>query len=294
MVAGRGFSDSTGRAKVRTSSGAAYTRYQAGRLYMERQHAGDYELALQEFEAAIELDPGFADAYAGKADARIFRYWDTGSHDDIAQARLAAEKAISLDADNSYAHTLLCRIRGRTDWDLQGAETECRRAVELDPRDHEARREYAFLLNALGRGDEAMQEMDAAIALAPSSFNKRSRGTLLYYSRRYDEAIEQLKQVQATDPEFQQISQWIARCYELKGDYPQALEFLIRSRGSNSSGSSPGPDAAFRAAFESGGWPAVLRASLPPGRLPSEPRDCRYAGTIGRKRPGLRGVGRDD
>jgi len=265
MFSDRSDSEAGGLARMTTSSGAAYTHFRTGRLYIERQHPGDFELALQEFDAAISLDPRFADAHAGKADARIFLFWNTGSHDDITQARQAVERAISLDPNNAYARTLLCRIRAVYDWDYQRAESECRRAVVLDPANHEARREYAFLLNSTGRRKEAMEQMDAAIALAPTSFNKRSRGTLLYYGRRYDEAIEQLEQVQSTDPEFVEISQWIARSFEQKGDYPQALEFLIRSRDSDGPG---GPAAAvFRGAFESGGWPAVLRVSLASGRL---------------------------
>jgi DNA-binding winged helix-turn-helix (wHTH) protein len=243
-----------------TVSGAAYTKYQTGRLYLERQHGGDYTTALENFEAAIKLDPRFALAYAGKADAQIFLYWETDSHDDIAQARLALSRAIELDPGSSYAHALLCRIHATYDWDFAGAETECRRAVKLDPDNHEARREFAFLLNSLGRKDDALKEMDAAIALAPTSFNKRSRGLLLYYSRRFDEAIAQLKQVEATDPEYTESSRWLMRCFEQKKDYTEALEYLIRFR--TSTGAESEEIAHLRRAFKIGGWPEVLRVSL--------------------------------
>jgi DNA-binding winged helix-turn-helix (wHTH) protein/Tfp pilus assembly protein PilF len=249
------------RLVAQTDSGAAYTKFQEGRLHMERQHEGDHAAALEEFDAATKLDPHFAAAYAGKADAELFLYWDTGTHDDIAHARLAVNKAIELDPNNSYAHALLCRIRATYDWELAGAETECRRAVELDPNNHEARRELAFLLNATGRREDALKEMDIAIALAPTSFNKRSRGLLLYYARRFDEAIAQFKQVEATDPEFSESSRWIARCFEQKKDYTQALEFLVRVR--QAEGARSEEIALLRNALADGGWPEVLRASLP-------------------------------
>ena len=173
-----------------------------------------FDTALADFEAAIDMDPGFAAAYAGKADARLFRYWATGAHDDIARARLAISKAIELDSASGYAHAVQCRLLGTYDWDSAGAEAECRRAVDLDPGNDQVRRELAFLLNALGERKEALHEMDAAIALAPTSFNKRSRGLLLYFDRRFDEAIVQLQQVEATDPEYTGASRWIARCLE--------------------------------------------------------------------------------
>jgi hypothetical protein len=107
--------------------------------------------------------------------------------------------------------------------------------------------------------------MDAAIAIAPTSFNKRSRGVLLYFDRRFDEAIAQLKQVEATDPDYLESSRWLARCFEQKREYGEALEFLVRYR--ESAGARPEEIALLRRAFGAGGWPHVLRASTPHGRL---------------------------
>ena len=219
-----------GRLSPPTRSGAAYARFQSGRMHLERQLPGDVEVALGDFETAIQLDPRFAAAYAGKADARFFRYWETGAHDDIAQARLAIHKALELDGQGSYAHALQCRLLGTYDWDFAAAQTQCRRAIELDASDPEARRELAFLLSAIGERAAALKEMDAAISIAPSSFNKRSRGLLLYFAGRFDEAIVQLNQIEATDREYRESSRWIARCFEQKRDYAQALESLIRFR----------------------------------------------------------------
>lgn len=248
-----------------TDSGAAYMSYQSGRFHLERQYRGDNAEALNDFEAAIKMDPHFAAAYAGKGDAEIYLYWDSRSHDDIARARLAISKALELDPNSSYAHSLLCRIRSTYDWDFAGAETECRRSVELDAINYDARRELAFLLNLIGRRDDALKEMDTAVALAPTSFNKRSRGLLLYYTRRFDDAIAQFKQVETTDQKYSEANTWIARCYEQKRDYAHALEFLIKAQELDGDRREEGR---LRRAFASGGWPEVLRASLPKRRAP--------------------------
>ncbi len=250
-----------------TVSGAAYVRFESGRLHLDRHLPGDIDSALDDFEAAIQLDPDYAAAYAGKGDARFFRYWDTEAHDDIVQARLAINKAIALDGNNSYAHALLCRLLGTYDWDIAGAQVECRRAVELDPRNDEAHRESAFLMHAVGRRDAALEEMDTAISLAPTSFNKRSRGLLLYLSGRFNEAVAQLMQVEASDPEYVESSRWIARCFEQTRDYDRALAFLLRFRESD--GATSEELASLRRAYAAHGWPGVLRASLPPGRPPA-------------------------
>lgn len=65
------------RLTPQTASGVAYARFQSGRLHLERHLPGDIETALGDFEAAIQLDPTFAAAYAGKADAKFFSYWNT-------------------------------------------------------------------------------------------------------------------------------------------------------------------------------------------------------------------------
>jgi DNA-binding winged helix-turn-helix (wHTH) protein/Tfp pilus assembly protein PilF len=248
---------------AQTGSGAAYVRFQSGRLHLERHLPGDDEMAVNDFEAALQLDPTFAAAYAGKADAKFVRYWDSGAQDDIAQARLAIRTAIELNRNSAYAQSVLCRLQGTYDWEFATAETTCRQAVALDPSNQEARRELAFLMNVVGKRDVALQEINKAVAIAPTSFNKRSRGVLLYFARRFDEAIAQLEQVEATDPEFVESSRWIARAFEQSGHYAEALEFLVRFRQSEGAGADE--VMALRKSFASGGWRAVLATSLPAG-----------------------------
>ncbi|MEO7539155.1 MAG: tetratricopeptide repeat protein [Pyrinomonadaceae bacterium] len=247
---------------VQTKNGEAYQFYQQGKILIERGRWQDNDDALTSFERAIELDPTFVAAYVGKADAKIRIFWGSGGHDDISQARAAINKAVELDRSNSYAHTLLCRIRGTYDWDFDEAEKECRRALELDPNDHEAHREMAFFLSSFGREGEALSEIDAAIELAPTSFNKRSRGVILYYARRYDEAIEQLRQVEETDPNAPDARRWLMNAYEMKKDYTQALGARIRQIEHH--GATSDEVASVRAAFNESGWPGVLKNMVDP------------------------------
>ncbi len=240
-----------------TRSGEALQLYKQGRFLVERRHKGDYEEALIHFDRAIGLDPNYANAYAGKADVKVVQFWGSSSHDDISQARTAVRRAIELEGANAYAHTVLCRILTTYDWDHQEAEKECRLAVELDPKDHEAQKELAFLLNSLGRENEALEAMDRAVAIAPTSFNKRSRGLILYHSRRYDDAIAQLEQVDQTDPNYRETSRWLIRSHQMKKDYQKAFECYIQMI--EQSGASFEELATLRSGFEGDGWNAVLR-----------------------------------
>lgn len=240
-----------------TESGAAFQEYSQGRFLVERRHKGDYEKALEHFDRALVLDPNYANALAGRADAKVVLFWASSSHQEISQARTAVRRAIEIDPNNSYARTIHCRILTTYDWDHAAAEKECLAAVAADPNDHEAQRELAFLWNSLGRDDEALQAMDRAIAIAPTSFNKRSRGVLLYHSRRYDEAIEQLQQVGQTDPSYSEVVRWLIRCHEMKKEYAKAFHWYTILM--EESGTSQEEMASIRSAFEVSGWNAALK-----------------------------------
>jgi DNA-binding winged helix-turn-helix (wHTH) protein/Tfp pilus assembly protein PilF len=243
-----------------TVSGEALQNYREGKLLVERRHPGDYQKSLQMFERAIELDPYYANPYAGIADAKMAAYWISGKNEDISAARTALRKALELDNSNSYGHTANCRILTTYDWDHAEAEKECRKAVELDPDDHEAQKELALLLHSSGRESEALEAIDRAVTISPTSFNKRTRGLILYQSRRYDDAIAQFEQVEQTDPLFKETARWLLWCHEMKEDYGRALEtyLILKSQ----SGASPDEIATIRSAFAQSGWPAVLQTMI--------------------------------
>ena len=240
-----------------TLNGEAYQHFTQGRLLVERKLRGDDQTALAEFDKAIELDRNYANAYAGRADAKYILFVKSGSHEDVSEARTAVRNAIELDPTNVYALTIDCRILATYDWDRGEAEKECRKAVEIDPQNEGAHRELAFLLSSLGRNAEALQAMDKAVTIAPTSFNKRSRGVLLYLSRDYDAALDQFLQVSRTDPLFTETAWWLLRCYHMKQDQKDAFEvyvlFLERS------GASADEIKSVRETFERSGWTEVLR-----------------------------------
>ena len=106
--------------------------------------------------------------------------------------------------------------------------------------------------------------MDKAVALAPNSLNKCSRGLILYFSRRYDEAIAQLEQVEETDPDYREAGKWLTRSYEMNRNYTKALECHLRYK-KLIDGASPGEIRAIQSEYEKVGWPGVLRIMTSPG-----------------------------
>jgi tetratricopeptide (TPR) repeat protein len=113
------------------------------------------------------------------------------SQQQVAQARIAAEKAVKLDPQMVDALTSLATVQA-LEWQWEAAEASFRKAGELRPH-AAAGRQFAMLLTALGRFDEACLQIENAQRIDPfSNLQKAARARFFYQSRRYDEALEEM------------------------------------------------------------------------------------------------------
>lgn len=122
-------------------------------------------------EKALDLDPGYSEAYFSLAWVHINcdRWgWCAGRPQDDAldQALAAARKAVELDPDSSLAHWVLAHAIMQSD-DLEQAETEYNRAIALNPNSAGVLAGSIETLVYLGRADEAIDRLQAAIRLNP-------------------------------------------------------------------------------------------------------------------------------
>ena len=174
-----------------------YLRAERSRLYgfggmRHRQTIGLYK-------EAIALDPEFADAYAGLAQIafRVWRWDSTNVMPNPVARKLAyesASKVVLLDPENPKAYSVLAMLQvidGRHEMALQSA----RKAVSLDPNNAEAYTHLATVLVLAGRHAEALQAMETALRLDPKppAYFHGDMGWVLFFNRRYDEAIGHLE-----------------------------------------------------------------------------------------------------
>lgn len=178
--------------RPQVTSAEAYDAYLKGRYHWHRGSAEEVRIARQYFEQAVRIDPNYAPGYAALA--------AYGATDDrptkvsMSEAKEYALKALELDHSLAQAHAALAGIRFYGDWDWSGAEGEFKRALELNPNDAEARRVYSFYLLALGRFEEAMNEVQRAQDLDPVSLlTSVNAGWTFYFARQYDRAIEKCR-----------------------------------------------------------------------------------------------------
>lgn len=191
----------------------AYRWFLQGRLHFERRTRQDMREALAAFERATASDPNYALAYAWIANTwspiGYLAYappWQTGP-----AQRAAAEKALLLDADLAEAHLGLALALGFQERRWADGEAAFRRALALDPNYATGHHWYAFLLQSVGRYDEAMAERRRAIEIDPLTPMANVGLANLYWSMRQpDRALEAIERTLAREPRF-----WFAR--QVKG-----------------------------------------------------------------------------
>jgi TolB-like protein len=209
-----------------------YDLYLKGLYFFNKRTPADLQVAVQYFEQAAAKDPYSARAYAGlaKGYAILAAYSGLPEAEFIPKARAAALKALEIDETSSEAHTALALIVQNRDWDWQTSEKEFRRAIELNPNDATAHHWYAEHLMWRGRFDEALEQSERAQQLDPLSLIiAADNGAILYFSRKYDAAIEKWRSVQDMDPNFMR-AHLIEGAYVEKGMFGEALADNEKSR----------------------------------------------------------------
>ncbi len=207
---------------------AARELYFQGRQSWNKRDDDGARKAVEQFRQAIALDPAFALAYTGLADTYAFlgsAYFDPSPPGaDMPEARRAAETALRLDNTLAEAHCALAFVAGWYDWDWPRAERELKRTLELKPNYATGHQRYGWYRIAMGRLDEALVEMKLAAACDPdSAIIGINIGAVLYYQRKYDEALAQFRRVREKHPAFRHNHVWTGWAYAAQGAYPEAI-----------------------------------------------------------------------
>ena len=212
-----------------TQNSEAYQDYLRGRYYWNKRTGESLHTAIGHFNDAIAKDPNFALAYAGLAGSYAFlgSYAAVPPRECLPKAKVAALKAIEVEEPTAESHTVLAVVKQYYDLDWDGAERDFKRAVELNPGYATAHHWYALHFAAMGRVDEALAEINRAQELDPlSPIINTVRAYVLYYARRYDQAIEQVRQALAMEPTFAIAYLSLGRTYIQKQMYPEAIAGL--------------------------------------------------------------------
>jgi tetratricopeptide (TPR) repeat protein len=188
-----------------TEDPEAYELYLKGLYFWRRRYERGLQKSLQYFQIAAEKDPGYALPYVGIADAYgiLGVYGFMPPHPAYTRARAAANKALEIDPELGEVYASLGWIAMWYDRDWAAAENHFLKAIRMKPDYPEAHLWYGNLLGGTGRADESIREMRKGKELEPLEPAPPTHvGWALYYARRFDESIEELRNIVASDPEF--------------------------------------------------------------------------------------------
>jgi adenylate cyclase len=207
---------------------AAYDYVLAGRIHHHRVTSEDNAEALRMLETAIQLDPGFAEAYAWKA-CTLGQALQFGFCTDFAKteekAFAAIDKALSLDENDVECHRLLCEVRMESRR-FDQAETHSELALAMNPNDPRIVAQRGELLTWLGRPDEGVEWIEKAMRVDPLGAPGRAHllGRAFYTARRYAEAIDAFKKI--VSPSYMHLAE-VAACHARIGDQVCANESAV-------------------------------------------------------------------
>jgi TolB-like protein/Tfp pilus assembly protein PilF len=216
----------------RTVDPQAHDAYLKGRYCLRTPTEEGVRKALEQFEQAIRVDPNFAPAYSGIADAYILgEDFYFPPNEVMPKAKAAAEKALQLDDTLAEAHFSLGEVKFQYDFDWPGAETEFRRAIELNPSFAFGHLQYGFYLALRGRLDEAVAESRRANELDPlSPLTVNNMVIALTWQKKYEAAKEQGRIGLESDPN-DWLSQWAIGWIDIEvGKFNEAVTELQKAR----------------------------------------------------------------
>jgi TolB-like protein/DNA-binding winged helix-turn-helix (wHTH) protein/tetratricopeptide (TPR) repeat protein len=221
--------ESSARA-ARTVNPDAYEAYLRGRYDLLPPYvtADRVQRAVTYFQEASRIDPGYAPAWAGLAEAYYqlgFAYFvhTLSPAESIRLSEAAALKAVELDSLLAEAHLALARVR-LAQWRWAEAAQESGRAMELDPADSRADSVYSMYLVAVGRAADAVAVVRRALDRDPFSADLNAKlSWWLFEGRDYEGSLRQCRVEVDLNPA-RPNHRCFAQVYEQQGRYAEAID----------------------------------------------------------------------
>lgn len=236
---------------------AAYDAYLKGRYHLHAMTPAGLRQSVEDFERAVVLDPGYAPAHAGLASSwallAIAPFDLLPPHQAMPKAEAAARKSLALDEGLAEAHAALALVHHHYHWNWKEAERSYRRAIELNPAYAAAHLWYSWLLLALDRYDEAMDEIERTLRIVEETDPHRlvavhaTRAQAYYFSRQFERAVEECEKALQLDPSHFMLHYILGRAYRRLGDSAKAIAQL--KAAAKSSGEIPLVDAVLGLAY---------------------------------------------
>lgn len=212
-----------------TQNAEAYDLYLHGRHFWQQLTPPTTKKAIEYFTHATELDPGYALAWSGLADAYSSGPVSADAPPQVvtSPAREAVARALAAEPNLAEVQTSLGFFKFWLDWDWPAAEAAFRRAIELDPGYPLGHRMLGIVLSHSSQHEEAIASIRRARELDPLYVMHQSLSSQIAFSARdYDSAVRFARHAVVVDPDFYIARLHLAQAYVELGEYDLALEHL--------------------------------------------------------------------
>lgn len=225
VIAAMGLLGGSWRGRPHEPIPAAQDLYTRGRYLLDRQTEPALRQAVDCFRQATARDSRFAAAFAGLADALdlLVQYGYMPPREGMEEARRAARQALAIDAHLAEGYVALAAISEAYDWNFKQAESEYRRAIELNPELPAAHLWYGMFLRDQGRVAEAVPELRRAEELEPlSALASINLGYALRITGDADAALEMARRAADLNPELPSADVLLAYLYRWRSKIGEA------------------------------------------------------------------------
>ena len=188
--------------KNQTSNVEAYDLYLQGRFFWNQRTEEGQKKSIECFEKSIAIDPDYALAYTGLADAYFILTWYRWlpNPEGYVKAKKYALRAIEIDKNLAEAHAALGWLLFWSEWKWEEARKELKLAIELNPNYANAHQYYAELLDILRQDKEAREQINLALELDPLSLAMNSNSVQYYYNEgKLKESLEACRRLEEID-----------------------------------------------------------------------------------------------
>ena len=210
----------------------AYDLYLRGRYFWNQLSPLTTRRALELYSRATELDPNYALAWCGLADAYAASpiNGDANPLEVWPRAREAAARAVNAASGIAQVHVSTGFVKFWLDWEWPAAERAIRRAIALDANYSLAHRMLGIVLSHLGRHEEALAAARRARELDPLDFTHQALSAQIAFNAHdYQAAVEFARRAAILDTEFWVSYIQLAQAYEQLGENKAAFEALQKA-----------------------------------------------------------------
>ena len=218
-------------AETRSVNTDAYDAYMMGQYYWDQLTPEALQMALEYFNKAIEIDPGWAPPYAGVA-----AFWIGVRQMGLAPSSITVpniykflNKSIELDPNSALTHFITAATAVWTGYDWEKGEREFLKVIELTPNDASGRAYYAHLLMFLKQQDEALAQAQIALDLDPLNPLIQGLVAVVYWHYgKYEMAKDLANQITQLVPNHPLAIGVLWGSNDLLGNYDEAILYCLR------------------------------------------------------------------